>query len=164
MGTGKRSKQQRNNPGACSQLTSNTLYSPDRRKSYLLLGYVIYAASMMTLAYIGQPDVIELAVLLFVGTTGIIMSDVSADTIVVERSKYEPEHKKGSAQATCYSVRFFGGILGALAGCTLYNRQDWGWGLTFSQVCAVCAALPLAIIMPSVPFLYELEGETKVRW
>ena len=89
------------------------------------------------------------------------MSDVSADTIVVERSKYEPEHKKGSAQATCYSVRFFGGILGALAGCTVYNKESWGWGLTFSQVCAVCAAMPLAILMPSVPFLYELEGETK---
>lgn len=29
------------------------------------------------------------------------------------------------------------------------------------QVCAVCAALPLAILMPSIPFLYELEGETK---
>ncbi|GMI02462.1 hypothetical protein TrVE_jg11960 [Triparma verrucosa] len=132
-----------------------------RRKSYLLLGYVLYALSMSALAYIGRPNILELALFLFIGTTGIIMSDVSADTIVVERSKYEPEHKKGSAQATCYSVRFFGGILGALAGCTVYNKESWGWGLTFSQVCAVCAAMPLAILMPSVPFLYELEGETK---
>ena len=58
-----------------------------RRKSYLLLGYVLYALSMSALAYIGSPSVVELAAFLFIGTTGIIMSDVSADTIIVERSK-----------------------------------------------------------------------------
>ncbi|GMH48104.1 hypothetical protein TrRE_jg11835 [Triparma retinervis] len=132
-----------------------------RRKSYLLLGYIIYAMSMSMLSFIGLPDILQLAVCLFTGTVGIIMADVSADTIIVERSKYEPEHKKGSAQATCYSVRFFGGILGSLGGCTLYNKQNWGWGLSFSEVCALCAALPLAILVPAVPFLYELDGEAK---
>ena len=47
------------------------------------------------------------------------------------------------------------------AGCTLYNKATWGWGLSFSEVCAILAALPLAILFPAVPFLYELEGESK---
>ena len=88
-------------------------------------------------------------------------ADVSADTMIVERSHHEPPHKRGQAQATCYSVRFFGSICGSLAGCLLYNKASWGWGLEFYQVCALCAMLPLSILIPAVPALYELEGETK---
>jgi hypothetical protein len=105
-----------------------------RRKSYLLLGYVIYAACMLRLASFGNPDVIQLASHLFLGTCGIIMADVAADTMVVERSKYEPDHKRGQTQATCYSIRFFGGMVGSVGGTVLYNRAKWGWGLSFSQV------------------------------
>jgi len=105
-----------------------------RRKSYLLAGYMLYACSMLKLASIGAPDIIELASYLFVGTIGVIMADVSADTMVVERSKYEPEHKRGQMQATCYSIRFAGGVLGSFGGSLLYNRAKWGWGLSFSQV------------------------------
>jgi len=72
----------------------------------------------------GSPNILDLAVWLFMATVGIIMADVSADTIIVERSKYEPEHKKGTAQATCYSVRFFGGMLGALGGEAGAKRQQ----------------------------------------
>ena len=132
-----------------------------RRKSYLFMGYIFYAISMLYLAYLRYPTVLQLAANLFLGTVGIIMADVSADTMIVERSQHEPEHKRGQAQATCYSVRFFGSIIGSFAGCILYNKAAWGWGLEFYQVCAMCGLLPLAILIPAIPSLYELEGETK---
>ena len=47
-----------------------------RRKSYLLLGYVLYAAMMLTLAYLRTPSVIALASCLFLGTIGIIMVSI----------------------------------------------------------------------------------------
>ena len=108
-----------------------------RRKSYLLVGYVIYAFAMLYLAYVRTPTVVQLASVLFLSTVGLICADVSADTMIVERSQHEPEHKRGQSQATCYSIRFGGSIAGSLAGCLLYNRETWGWGLTFEQVCAV---------------------------
>ena len=132
-----------------------------RRKSYLAIGAGIYSLSMSVLALMTEPSLEALAVLLFVATIGLTLADVSADTMVVERSRYEPQHKKGKAQATCYTVRFAGGIIGSLGSCVLYNKDRWGWGLTFSQVCALCASLPLALLVPAIPFLHEFEGEPK---
>ena len=132
-----------------------------RRKSYLLVGYLLYCLPLLYLAHKGAPTVLDLAFNLFLSTCGLICSDVAADTMIVERSQHEPAHKKGQSQATCYSVRFFGSILGSLAGCALYNREQWGWGLTFSQVCAVNGLLPLLFVVPAIPPLYELEKETK---
>lgn len=132
-----------------------------RRKSYLMVGYSIYAMNMLILSYIRTPNVLQLATCLFFGTIGIIMADVAADTMIVERSHHEAEHKRGQSQATCYSVRFFGSIIGSAAGCLLYNKTAWGWGLEFYQVCLALAMLPLSILIPAIPALYELEGETK---
>lgn len=44
----------------------------------------------------------------FISTVGFMLSDVTTDAIVVERSKHEQEGKRGSMQAIGYSVRFTG--------------------------------------------------------
>lgn len=39
---------------------------------------------------------------------GFMLSDVTTDAILVERSKHEPIENRGSMQAIGYSVRFMG--------------------------------------------------------
>ena len=45
---------------------------------------------------------------------GLIQMDVMADTMCVQRSKLEPEERKGQMQANCYSIRFAGSLVGAI--------------------------------------------------
>ena len=132
-----------------------------RRKSYFALGYLIYSVSMFMLGFIGKPTVAQLSICVFTATIGQIMADVMADTMIVERSRHEPEHKKGSAQATCYSIRFFGSIVGSLSAILAYNKSSWGWGLSFAQICMTCGLFPVALLFPTIPGLYELEGEVR---
>jgi hypothetical protein len=45
-----------------------------------------------------EPSLNSIAGLLFLATVGFMMSDVTTDAIIVERSKHEPEGSKGSMQ------------------------------------------------------------------
>jgi hypothetical protein len=67
-----------------------------------------------------------LAACIFAGTLGLVQLDVMADTLCVERSKFEPDDIKGQMQASCYSIRFGGGLLGAVLGATVCNKEQWG--------------------------------------
>ena len=52
----------------------------------------------------------------------------------MERAKSEAEESKGQMQASCYAIRFVGCVIGCLGGALVYNREAWGWGLSFRQV------------------------------
>ena len=45
-----------------------------------------------------------------------------------------------------------GSVGGAVLGTIVYNRQQWGYGMTFSQVCLVNGCMPLLL---AAPFLYR---------
>ena len=45
---------------------------------------------------------------MLVSASGFMLSDVTTDAILVERSKHEPRERHGSMQAVCYGVRFAG--------------------------------------------------------
>lgn len=51
-------------------------------------------------------------------------------------------------QASCYSIRFSGGLIGALAGATISNQKSWGWGLTFPQVSFWGGLIPFLLVAP----------------
>jgi hypothetical protein len=51
-------------------------------------------------------------------------------------------------QASCYSIRFGGSILGALFGAAVCNQKSWGWGLTFGQVAFLNGTIPFVLITP----------------
>lgn len=53
---------------------------------------------------------------------------------VVERARGEAEESRGQMQATCYAIRFAGNVIGCVGGALVFNREAWGWGLTFRQV------------------------------
>lgn len=75
-------------------------------------------------------------------------------------------------QSTCYAVRFLGSVLGCIGGAVLFNRDQWGWGLTFQQVCFVAALLPAVLLGLTVSTLHEMpcrdppavEGQFTAIW
>jgi len=117
------------------------------RKPYLVFGMFLYSGMYMLYGFAGRDSFQFLCFCVFFATLGLIMMDVMADTMVVERyeqplalfqraylyphspahsltlrSKFEPESLRGQMQATCYSMRFAGGVFGALLAIALTSH------------------------------------------
>eukprot|EP01039_Chlorochromonas_danica_P009548 gene9548-10553_t len=125
------------------------------RKPYLAIGAVLYSTAFMAYAILGVHSVVFLSACTFMGTIGLIQMDVMADTMCVQRSKYEPEDTRGQMQASCYSIRFAGSLIGAICGATLCNRKSWGWGLDFMQLAFLNGLIPFILVTPSLFTLRE---------
>lgn len=148
-----------------------------RRKSYMLLGWVVCSASYFALilgsnlsmelgpsgcnakSQLDQADAIVpddapsmayLSLCALCAGMGLWFSDVMGDSIVAEKAKLEPPDQRGSIQSSCYSYRFFGSMIAVPMGTYLYSSVG-----PFSVV-LLLALLPLSII----PFILRLE-ETK---
>ena len=120
------------------------------RKPYLLIGTFVYAVSWLYYAQVeamGYGSLILLSSVTFVSTMGLITIDVMADTMCVERSKFEPEIIKGQMQATCYSSRFGGAVLGAVLG-TLVTEKGGLFYLDFADICKLNGVLPIVLVLP----------------
>jgi uncharacterized membrane protein YfcA len=118
------------------------------RIPYLAMGSLIYSSAFIGYALSGSDDVVILAMTIFFGTLGLIQLDVMTDTMCVQRSKHEPEERKGKLQSACYSIRFGGGLIGAVLGATLCNKQQWGWGLNFKQIAMLNGLIPFILVTP----------------
>ena len=125
------------------------------RKPYLAIGSLLYSFSFMAYSLVGKHDVTFLSVCTFLGTLGLIQMDVMADTMCVQRSKFEPEETKGQMQASCYSIRFAGSLLGAIMGATLCNKDSWGWGLDYFEVSFLIGVIPFILVTPCLFSLRE---------
>lgn len=122
-----------------------------QRKPYLTIGALLYSFAFITYAVVGIDNIAFLSVCIFIGTLGLIQMDVMADTMCVQRSKFESEDSRGHMQATFYSVRFAGGLIGAMVGASVCNKDTWGWGLTYHQISFLTGLLPFCLV---VPWLY----------
>ena len=122
------------------------------RKPYLTAGAVLYSFAFIFYAFLQDHNVMFLAGCMFIGTIGLIQMDVMTDTMVVERSKFEKESERGQMQASCYSIRFGGSVVGAMLGMAVCNPDIWGWGLDFKQVSFVSGFIPFIIV---APFLFQ---------
>lgn len=91
----------------------------------------------------------------FLQVLGSVFSDVMCDAMIVERSKLEPSSHVGHMQAVAYSTRFCGDVMGAVLGAVVYNKEQFGWGLTISQILFVNGFAALALLGPSVWFLAD---------
>lgn len=118
------------------------------RKPYLIIGAFLYSLSFMMYSWLGIHNVVYLAISIFLGTVGLIVMDVMVDTMCVQRSKFEPEESKGQMQASCYSIRFAGSLIGAIMGATLCNKDSWGWGLTYFEVSFLNGVIPFLLVIP----------------
>ena len=120
------------------------------RKPYTTMGSLLFSMAYLTYGLSGVHDVSLLAICTFIGTIGLIMIDVMADAMCVQRSKFQPIHMQGQLQATCYSIRFGGFLIGAILGSTVYqsDAKGLGWGLDFFQICCVIGIIPALVVVP----------------
>eukprot|EP01041_Mallomonas_annulata_P009278 gene9278-19257_t len=125
------------------------------RKPYLVIGALLNSVAFFVYSASGANDFVFLGICVLIGKIGLIMMDVMVDTMVVERSRYEQTERRGQLQASCQATRYAGSLMGAIAGTLLYNKVEWGWGLTFHEVSFVIGFVPFALVMPWLMQLKE---------
>eukprot|EP00903_Cladosiphon_okamuranus_P015035 g13911.t1 len=79
-----------------------------RRKPYFIMGWLSYVLINFFTAAKQAPSIQLLAGWSLTSSMGFMLSDVTTDAILVERSKHEPTSTRGSMQAIGYSTRFVG--------------------------------------------------------
>lgn len=106
-------------------LSDSTPFFGYRRKSYMMLGWLINAAASASLYYIvvteGRPTLPFLSLTTFLSGFGLWFADVMADSLVAEKARHEPPALRGSLQSSCYSARFFATLVGAPTGLVAYT-------------------------------------------
>ncbi len=142
-----------------------------RRKSYMLIGWLMSGFSMLCLLMFSDmsrvlvnnnnndngmnvtyeppedsPSIPFLSSMLLLFGTGFWFADVMGDSLVAEKAKLEPEATRGHLQSTCYSCRFFGLMVASPISTVLYSK--YGPQL----VVKLLASVPLIM----VPFIYNL--------
>jgi hypothetical protein len=122
-----------------------------QRKPYLTIGALLYSFAFMTYGLMGVDSIVMLSLCIFIGTLGLIQMDVMADTMCVQRSRFEKEESMGQLQASFYSIRFAGGLAGAIIGASVNNKDSWGFGLSFHQVSFCMGLLPFILVVPWLP-------------
>lgn len=140
-------------------ISDNFPISGYRRKSYMLIGWVLASVSFMSLIWFSDlsgivdgrvpadaPSVGFLSVSLLGFGTGFWLADVMGDSIVAEKAKLEIE--KGHLQSTCYACRFFGVMVAAPCSTYIYSAMGPYY------VISLMAMLPL-VILPTLYYLSE---------
>jgi hypothetical protein len=133
-----------------------------RRNSWFFLGWIIYIFASFYLSLYNEPGLVQVSLWMFLSTCAYLLADVCADASNVEKSKYETEAIKGAIQASSYSIRSFGSVLGALLGSILYNTTSWGWGLTISQLFVLNGLFPLTTLLPVARHSLELKSDRPI--
>ena len=131
-------------------LSDSTPINGQRRKPYMIIGVIIFTISWILLGSIRPaPSIGWTSVLLFSGCFGMIMTDVMADTLVVEKVALEQGKQIGSIQTLVWTLRFAGSFFGQLAGGWLMqyaklSEQNIFLLQGFTQICTV---FPLLILL-----------------
>jgi hypothetical protein len=128
-----------------------------RRKPYFMTGWLIFILSNFILMIPQSPSIGMCILLVFVQTAGYMLADVMTDALIVERSRFETQEKRGTMQSKGYIVRFFGSTVGAIVGAVVYNRDEWDFYLPIRLIFFINGALPLVFLLPVVPYLLELD-------
>jgi MFS family permease len=112
-----------------------------RRKFTFVTGWLLYALSYIILSMCGRPSINTVAAFSSLSAFFMLVADVSTDALCVERSKYELESMKGNMQSSGYIARTIGGLIGGVTGSLIYNKANWGWGLSISTVISIIVSV-----------------------
>ena len=92
---------------------------------------------------------------------GYVISDVSADSLLVEYAQKEPIEVRGNIQSTVYLIRTCGQIAAQIMLAVGMNGKEYGGefvqSLTFNQVCT-CLSIPSILMMPLSYFCVQEQG------
>jgi len=109
-----------------------------RRRSYLAVSGLLGAGSW---ALLSTPSIVDSApkalACMTLASLSVAVSDVVADSMVVERARNEPDSVAGRLQSLCWGCSAVGGLISAYFSGALLER------VSVRQVFALSAALPL---------------------
>jgi len=132
-----------------------------RRKSYMLIGWLMSSVSMLSLLWYcdlqlphkevpeNAPSTLFLSLTILFFGIGFWFADVMGDSIVAEKAKLEIQ--RGQIQSMCYASRFFGLMVAAPFSTYLYTFVG-PWSIVL-----LMAILPL-VILPSLWHLSEIRN------
>jgi len=133
----------------------------ERRKPYLIIGWVGYMVSNVILALAGDPSIEFCVLMVFVMTSFYMLADVMTDALIVERSRFE--EKRGVMQGQGYIIRFFGSTIGAAIGAVVYNKADWEHYMPISTIFLLNGLFVVVFIFPFIPYMVELADECQPK-
>lgn len=133
-----------------------------RRRSYLILSGILGSLSWLVLATV-VADAGTAALTLLITSLAVAVSDVIADSLVVERAREESLGKAGSLQSLTWGVSAIGGLITAyLSGWLLEHlntRNVFGITAIFPLLICGVAGLIVEQRLTSEPDLKEKEGQ-----
>ncbi len=130
-----------------------------RRRPYLVLSGILGAISWVSMATIVHTPSVAALVLILTSLSSAV-SDVIADSLVVERARGESQAKAGSLQSLCWGTVAFGGLITAyLSGILLQY-------FTTKTVFLLTALFPLIVsavawLIPESPVDQTVENNSK---
>jgi len=111
-----------------------------RRKPYMMIG--AYFSSMMWVILPFSPkDEFLVSVCMTFASLGLCVSDVMADSLLVEAARQENEENKGIVQSYSWIFRFTGGLVGSILGAASYD------GLGYVGVFHLTSMIPCVIVL-----------------
>jgi hypothetical protein len=122
------------------------------RIPYLLLGAFIYSTTFFLYGLWGQHSLGGLIAVIFLGVSGLVQLDVNLDALCVERSRLEPETRRGEFQSSCYATRFGGTLVGEVLGALLSGDYLFGKPFSFFQISMIMGIVPMVC---NLTFLYR---------
>jgi hypothetical protein len=123
-----------------------------RRKPWFFMGWILFIFVNLLLVESGHPSIQKTIFLSVLAICFNALSEVSQDTLCLERAGLEPDSSRGMLQTTVYTIKAFGAVLGAMIGAVVYNKDQWGWGLDISDIFLIQALMPLL----TVAFIWHL--------
>ncbi len=109
-----------------------------RRRPYIILSGILGAASWLAMATVVQSAATAMIVML-VSSVSVAISDVIADSLVVERARNESYSQTGSLQSLCWGTSALGGFITAYLSGWLLQQ------FTTQTVFCITATFPLII-------------------
>lgn len=158
-----------------------------RRKSYILIGWLLSFIALMVLAYsphenayfkpgeIQRTTEVNLRIVqnshapkagarylveIMVVCVGYVMADVACDGIMVELAQHEHIEVRGTAQSTIYIVRYSANLVAGIVAAVCFNGQEYGGTFSWSlPYNALFFCCGVISIIASISTLVLLEEE-----
>ncbi|CEG46314.1 hypothetical protein F442_13907 [Plasmopara halstedii] len=92
---------------------------------------------------------------------GYLLSDVSADGMVVELAQREPYDERGNSQTVIYTTRTIFNMLAYILVAFCFNGEEYGGDFSFSLSFPMLMFIVTIIIMPIVPITWFFLHEEK---
>lgn len=127
-----------------------------RRRPYLLLSAVLGAASWIALGTVVETPW-QATLTITVGSLSVAISDVIADSVVVERARQETLSNVGSLQSLCWGTSALGGLLTAYFSGFLLER------FSTQTIFLITASFPLLIAF-GVALMTEERTQTRIQF